>query len=144
MQKCESKLWLYKFLREIFHDKMRTYSFLCNFCGSPFEVSRWDAKTCSKIHRTRLARMQRFSSEEKNLYCIICGKRYKQNIGSDNMAVPEISAVWCSDSCHEILNDMKIYGMTDETKKRIKAIISNLNAEDVGKVIGKIFKRRKK
>ena len=130
---------------------MRNYSLFCNFCGNPFEVSRWDGKTCSHGHRTRLARMGRFSNQESKVWCIICGRQYAPNMGANSTVVsfvpsvslvPATSGVWCSDSCHAILNDMKIYGMTEEIVKRIKAVKKKSDKEE--SIVDKIFKRPEK
>ena len=86
------------------------YSFYCNFCGKQFEVGRWDGKTCSKICRTRLARMTKFTDGDNILNCIICGKKY----------LSEKLDKTCGNVCKSIINDIKIYGLTDKINDRIR------------------------
>ena len=108
------------------------YNYFCNFCGKQFEVGRWDAKTCSHGCRTRLARISRFQDGVNKVHCIICNTEFSQ---AERKAT-------CGDECQNIVNELKVHGITNEIQAKIRTIIDKPN-EGKG-VVKKIFRRKQK
>lgn len=115
------------------------YTFFCNFCGTQFEVSRWDAKTCSHECRTRLARLIKFSDGADFHYCVICSKLF---------VVSEERNITCGTICENIRNDMKKYGMIDEIAERVKEAVrvskKKEKKKESGGVLEKIMENKEK